>query len=142
VLLVVDVPRDIVLLLGVRYDLLALEPQLLRLVVGAQCDFVVGRGTTEPALLCPVRAVGVLPVLEVEADLVEALFCCILFVLTEISTVYDGVDYLAWERLEVAAALDATDALEAECVPDATGGDVGLVYEVEDGVCVALVMLA
>jgi hypothetical protein len=98
----------------------------------------VGRGTTEPALLCPVRAVGVLPILEVEADLVEALFGCVLFVLTEISTIDDGIDKLAWERLEVAAALDTTDALEAECVPDATGGDVGLVYEVEDGVGVAL----
>jgi hypothetical protein len=92
VLLVVDLSSELVLLLGIRYDLLALEPQLLWLVVVARCDLVVGRGTTETALLCPICAVGVLSVLEIEADLVEALFCDVLVVLTKISTVDDGVD--------------------------------------------------
>ena len=36
--------------------------------------------------------------------------------------------------------LDSSDAFEAKGVPDAARGDVGFVDEVEDGVCVALVI--
>ena len=39
---------------------------------------------------------------------------------------------------QVSATFDTTYALEAEGIPDATGGDVGFVDEVEDGVRIAL----
>jgi len=99
----------------------------------------VGGGGAQAALLGAVGAVGVLAVLEVEADLVEALLGDEVFALgAQVAAVDDGVDELVRVRAQVAAAFDAPDPFEAEGVPDAAGGDVGFVDEVEDGVGVAL----
>lgn len=92
VLLVMYLLRNLILLFRVCDNLLAFEPQLLRLVVVAQGELVVGRSASKTALLCSVGAIGVLSVLEVETDLVEALFRYKLVVLPQISSVYDGVD--------------------------------------------------
>jgi hypothetical protein len=91
-LLVVNFPCNLVLLLRIRDNLLALEPQLLRLIVFPGHKLVMGCGTTEAALLRSIGAVGILSVLQVEANLVEALFGHELVVLAKISAVDDGVD--------------------------------------------------
>lgn len=77
--------------------------------------------------------------LEVEADLIEALFRNEVFTFgPKIAAVDDGIDEVVWMGTQVAAGFDAPDAFEAQGVPDTAGGDVGFVYEVEDGVGVAL----
>ena len=51
---------------------------------------------TQTTLLCAIGAVRVFTVLEIETDLVEALFGHKVIVLAKISTVNDCVDELAW----------------------------------------------
>ena len=71
--------------------------------------------------------------LEIKTDLVEALLGDEIFALgTEIAAVHDGVDEGVRVGAQVAAAFDTADAFEAKGVPDAAGGDVGLVDEIED----------
>lgn len=98
------------------------------------------RGAAQAALLRTVGASGVLVVLEVVAYLVEALLGDKLFrIAAEFAAVDDGVDEAVRVRAKVAAAGDAADAFEAEAVPDAGGGDVGFINEIEDGVPITLV---
>lgn len=98
------------------------------------------RRTSQAALLSAVGAVGIFAVLEVEADLVEALFRDKVFTLgAKVAAVDDGIDEVVRVGPQVAAGFDAPDAFEAQGVPDTAGGDVGLVNEIEDGVGVALV---
>lgn len=71
--LVVNVPCNVVLLLWVCNDFFTLEPKLLRFIICGRSKLVVCGGTAETALLCPVGTIGVLVVLEIEANFVEAL---------------------------------------------------------------------
>ncbi len=76
---------------------------------------------------------------QIESDFVEAFLGDEVFSFwSEVAAVDYGVDEFVRVRAEVPAAFDAADAFEAEGVPDAAGGDVGFVDEVEDGVGVAL----
>ena len=96
-------------------------------------------GAPQTTLFRAVGAARVGAVFEVVADLVEAFFRDEVFTFgTEVAAVDDGVDEVVGVGAEVAAVFDAADAFEAEGVPDAAGGDVGFVDEVEDGVGVAL----
>ncbi len=98
------------------------------------------RRAPQSTLLRPIRARGIFPMFQVIPDLVEALFGDEVFALgAEVAAVDEGVDEGVRVGAEGAAAFDAADALEAEGVPDADGGGVGFVDEVEDGVGVALV---
>ena len=141
-----NLSRNLILALRVGDDLLILEHQPLTTLgsgggglVVAGDELVVGGGGAQAALLGAVGAVGVLAMLEVEANLVEALLGDEVFALgAQVAAVDDGVDELVRVRAQVAAAFDAPDPFEAEGVPDAAGGDVGFVDEVEDGVGVAL----
>ena len=141
VALVVHVACNLVLALRIGNDFFPLKPELLRLVVGPWCQLVVGGRRAQAAFLCAVGSVWVFAVLQVEADLVEALFRHKVVVLPQIAPVYDGIDKLAGIRLEIAAALDAPNALEAQRIPYPARCEVGFVDEVEDGVSVALRML-
>ena len=97
------------------------------------------RCTPQTALFGAVCSVGVFSVFEVEADLVEALFGDKVFALrTEITAVDDGINKLVRVGSEVAAAFHAANAFKAEGVPDAAGGEVGFIDEVEDRIGVAL----
>ena len=98
------------------------------------------RGSAAQArLFGAVGARGVLAVLEVVADLVEALLRDeVLAIRAQVAAVDEGVDEGVGVRAQGPAAGDAADAFEAEGVPDAARGDVGLVDEVEDRVGVAL----
>lgn len=87
----VDVSCNLVLLLGISNDFFTLQPKFLRFVVGGGCEFVVGRCAAKTALLRSVGAIGVFAVLEVEADLVEALLRYEVVLLAEIASVDDGV---------------------------------------------------
>jgi len=79
-------------------------------------------------------------VFQVIPNLIEALFGDEVFTFrAEVAAVDEGVDEGVGVGAEGAAAFDAADALEAEGVPDADGGGVGFVDEVEDAVGVALV---
>ena len=133
--------RDVHLARRVADDLLALERQ--DVVVE---EPIVRRGAAEPAFLGAVRTVRVAPVLEVVLDLVEALFthekrvrhlAVAVGARAQVSPVYDGVHEPVRVRLEVAAPLDAPDALEPQGVPDPARHHVGLVHQVEHGVGVA-----
>ncbi len=133
---VVHGPRDVVLALRVRDDLLVLEHQDV-----AVEELIVRRRAAQSAFLSAVSSVRVPSVLEIELDLVETFFthkilaaaCAV----SKVPSVDDGVDELARVALEVAAALDPSDALEAEAVPDLAGRHVRLVHQVEDRVGVA-----
>lgn len=89
---------NLILPLRVGDDLLVLEHQPLATLrthdlVVARHELVVRGRATEPAFFRPVRPVRVLAVLEVEADLVEALFGYEVFALrTQVAAVDDGVD--------------------------------------------------
>lgn len=72
--LVVHFASNLVLLLRVRDDFLTFQHQFLLLVASGRHELVVCCCTPETALLCSVCAIGILSVLEVEPDLVEALF--------------------------------------------------------------------
>lgn len=61
----------------------------------------------EATLLCSIGAMGVLSILEIEADLIETFFRDKVIILTEISPVDDGVNKFARIRFEVARAFDA-----------------------------------
>lgn len=63
-----------------------------------------------------------------------------LVILTQVTSIDDGVDELAWVRLEVSAPLYTADALEAEGIPYATRCNVCFIYKVEHGISVALHM--
>lgn len=130
----VDAAGNLKLLGRVRDDLLVLEHELV-----AVEELIVRRRAAEPAFLGAVSAVWVFVVLEVVFDLVETLFTHEFVALAgrQVPPVDDGVDELARVALEVAAALDAADALEAQRVPDLARRHVGLVDEVEDAVRVA-----
>lgn len=130
----VDAAGNLKLLGRVRDDLLVLEHELV-----AVEELIVRRRAAEPAFLGAVSAVWVFVVLEVVFDLVETLFTHEFVALAgrQVPPVDDGVDELARVALEVAAALDAADALEAQRVPDLARRYVGLVDEVEDAVRVA-----
>lgn len=58
-------------------------------------------------------------------------------VLHQVAAKHNRVHEAVGVALEVAAALDTSDALEPKGVPNLARGDVGLVDEVEHGVCVA-----
>lgn len=89
---VVNISSDLVLLLRIRNDFLALQPQLFRFVVFARRELVVRRCTPETTLFGPVGAIRVLSVLEVKADLIEALFRDEVVLSAKIATVDDSVD--------------------------------------------------
>lgn len=151
VLLRVLLPRDLVLPLRIAHHLLVLQHQPL-FPPSSSCPpsspsssrlhgnkLIMRRRAPQPAFFRPVRPVGVFAVLEIEADLVEALFRDEVFALgAQVSSVDDGVDEFVWVGAQVSAGFDAADAFEAEGVPDSAGGEVGFVDEVEDGVGVAL----
>ena len=95
--------------------------------------------TAQTAFLCAVGAARVRAVLEVIFDLVEALFGDEIFAFgAEVAAVDNGVDKLVRVGAQITATLDATDAFEAEGIPNAAGGNVGFIDEVEYGVSVAL----
>lgn len=71
--LVMDLASNLVLLLRVCNNLLTLQPQLLGFVALTRRKLVMSSCTTETALLCSVSTIGILSVLEIEANLVEAL---------------------------------------------------------------------
>ena len=97
------------------------------------------RRAPKSALLRTISPVGVFCMLEIEPDFVEALLGDEIFTFrAKIPAVDDGVDEGVRVGAQIAAGLDAANTFEAEGVPDAAGGDVGLVDEVEDGVGVAL----
>lgn len=130
----VHVAGNLVLPRRVRDDLLVLEHELVPVQ-----QLVMRGGAAQAALLRAVGAVGILAVLEVVLDLVEALLAHQLLGLAggQVPAVDDGVDEAVRIALEVAAALDAADALEAQRIPDLARRHVGLVDEVEDAVRVA-----
>jgi hypothetical protein len=136
--LVVHVACDFILALRVGDDFFPLEPQLLRLVIGPGGELVVCGCGPQTAFFGTVGTIGVFAVLEVEANLVKALFGDKVVVLAQVAPIDDGVDELPRVRLEVATALDAPDALEAQGVPDAARCEVSFIDKVEDGICVAL----
>ena len=143
VLLLVHHARDLVLPLRVGDDFFVLEHEAVGRIgavrgVAGQ-ELVVRRGAAEAAFLRAVRPRGVFAVFEVEADFVEAFFGDKVFAVgAEVAAVDDGVDEVVGVGAQRAAAFDPADAFEAEGVPDAAGGDVGFVDEVEDRVGVAL----
>lgn len=130
----VHVAGNLVLPRRVRDDLLVLEHELVPVQ-----QLVMRGGAAQAALLCAISAVGILAVLEVVLDLVEALLAHQLLGLAgcQVPAVDDGVDEAVRIALEVAAALDAANALEAQRIPDLARRHVGLVDEVEDAVRVA-----
>jgi len=90
--LVMDLTGDLVLLLWIRDDLFTLEPQLLRFVAFAWSELVVSGCASKSALFCPVGTNRVFPVLEVEANFVEALLGDEVVLLTQIAAIDDGID--------------------------------------------------
>ena len=133
-------PRNLILPLRIRHHLLILQHQPLHapILLGRR-KLVVRRRAPQATLFCAIRAVGVFGVLEVKPDFVEALLGYeVLAFRAQVAAVDDGVNEGVRVGAQVAAGFDAADALEAKGVPDAAGGDVGFVDEVEDGVGVAL----
>jgi hypothetical protein len=73
--------------------------------------------TAESTLLRPVGTIRIFPILEIEADLIEAFLGYKVILLAEVATIYDRINKLSWIRFEVAAALNTANALEAERIP-------------------------
>ncbi len=127
-------PRNLILLLRVGDDLLVFEHET---VIVQQ--LVVNGGAAQATLFGAIRAIGVFTVLEVEFDLVEALLGDKVFpVGTQISAVDDCIYQFVRIRFEIAAALDASNLLEAQRIPDATRCNIGFVHQVENRICVPL----
>lgn len=90
---------------------------------------------TKSTLLGSVGSAGICAILQIEANLVEALFGDEVFAFwTEVAAVDYGVYELVWMRSEVATGFDAADSFEAEGIPDAAGSNVGFVDEIKDRV--------
>lgn len=78
---------------------------------------------------------------KIESDLVETLIGNVIIVIIKIAAVDDSIDRVA-VGAKAACTLDFANSFEAEPVPYLTGCNVGLVYQVEDGVCVTLIETA
>ena len=140
VLLLVHRSGNLVLPLRIRHHFFVLQHQPLHpsLFLGRR-KLVMRRSRPQSTLLRPVRPVGVFSMLEIKPDFIEAFFGDEIFALgTEVAAVDDGVDKGVGMGAQVAGGSNAPDSFESEGVPDAAGGEVGFVDEVEDGVGVAL----
>jgi hypothetical protein len=91
-----EIPCNFILLLGVSNNLFPLQPKLLRLFILGGRQFVVCGSTAESTLLRSVGTIRIFPILEIEADLIEAFLGYKVIFLAEITTIYDGIDELSW----------------------------------------------
>jgi hypothetical protein len=89
---VVNVAANLILPLRICNDLFAFEPELLRLVILARREFVMSGSAAETALLRPIGTVRILAILEIEPDLIEAVFRDKVVLLAKVAPVDDRVD--------------------------------------------------
>ena len=76
---------------------------------------------------------------KVESNLVEAFFGnVVLSFRAKIAPVDNRIDKSFWIRSQITARLHPADAFEAKSIPDAAGGDIGFIDQVEDAVSIAL----
>lgn len=131
-LLTMDPASDLILLLGIRDNLLVLQHQLLWFSILSSNKLVVSGSTSQPALLRPISPSRVLGMLEIVSDLVKTLLRHrILTFRPQVSAVNDGIDQLAWIRAQIPAAGNLTDTLETQGIPDTTRRYVILIHQVE-----------
>jgi hypothetical protein len=87
-----DVAPNLILPLRVGNDLLAFEPELLRLVILGRCKLVMRGSAAKTTFLRSIGTIRILSVLKIEADFVKTLFRNKVVLLPKVTTIDDRIN--------------------------------------------------